>query len=342
MRTFISIMSSFVLGFALLFCTFFFCVQTDNKLFSKEKSEEKVTTTTTTTTTSTTTTKSTTTKKKDDKTTTKEVELSDIVKEEDVATKDQIGLEDINFNNLKDIIKNQDWASKGLDPEIATYIINDYDTSTYYEEWREIYIKYLSGSNVDYKINRERVEEIVERAIKAYNEDHQDKPIDEKKLNNLVKEAEDKADDALDKVNNDERVMGVLRFIFNEQYKKIALIVVIVCLALILLLNGINAVVYLRSPFVINSILCFISYFVLSKLDKVLSVILGYRYNCMLHNVKFFGIAYLVIGIVCLVVCILLRNYIKLKNDPIVKEQERKREERRANKTKNVDEDEEE
>ena len=342
MRTLISILCSFVLSFALIFFTFFFCVQTDHKLFTKEVEEVTTTTTTTTSTTTTTTTTKKTTTKKTEKTTTKEIEISDVVKEEDVATKDGIKLEDINFSNLTEIIKNQDWASKGLDPEIATYIINDYDTSIYYDEWRETYIDYLSGKDVSYKINRDRVEEIVKRAIKAYNDDHKDKPIDEEKLNGLIKDAEDKAEEALDKANDNEKLMNALRFMFNEQYKKYAMIAVIVCLVLIILLNGIDAVVYLRSPFVINSVLCFVSLFILDRFSKVLSVALGYRYDCIMYNTRLFGITYLVIGIICLIACILIRNYIKLKNDPIVKEQERKREEKRKNRNKEDEEEEEE
>ncbi len=339
MRTILSVLLSFVLGLSMLFFTFFFCVQTNEKLFGKEIEcrDENTTTTevTTTTTTTTKSTKTTTTKKPEEKTT------SSVITDKD-DVKDDINPNDITFGKLKEIIMGQNYEERGLDPKLAEYIIKDYDTSVYYNEWRDTYIDYLQGKASDYKLDRERVEAIVQRSIEAYNHDHEDKKMDSEKVFDLTHELEDKADNVIEQITNDERVQKVSKFVFNEQYKKYAFIISVVCIVLIVLLNLLDSVVYLRGPFIFNAVMALIGYGILRGFNKYLSLIFGIRYVYMTSNLLTFIIIYTVIGISLNIIYIIMKNYIKMKNDPIIKEQERKRQEKKKKKEEEEEDEEEE
>lgn len=190
-----------------------------------------------------------------------------------------------------------DLRNEGLPPKILDYVVEHPSYDSTISEFKEDYIDYLKGKKDKPKVNKDKMDKILNDSVEKYNKENEVK-IEKGKADFVTNKVTEKVETAVEKIDESKPTKNLLSFVFNLSYQKYSFIATIILLICLIIIQKLNTILYLSSPLILNGISFIIGFFiatktVLSKYGKIL----GDTYTGTCNSMLILGIIYLLLGI---------------------------------------------
>ena len=225
----------------------------------------------------------------------------------DIEKYSNMSLEDLHKTFDKEL-KKQD-----LPTELLDYIVEDQNFNKVINDYKEEYVNYLKDKGEKPQIPTQKVNEIINRSITKYNKENTTNiKINNKKVENLTNDLSTKVDDVVNKIDDNPKITGFIKIIYNPIIQKVSFIVTTSLIILLVIINKSKSLKYISIPLLIDGLLFLLGTLILKRETlSIIQTILGTTYDNMVKILLNFGIYSIITSIILLIISLIINKKMK-------------------------------